>query len=75
MEARLFKRNWWFVLTRGWSSRLIILATVLTGVETFAAIAWEHGLLDLPAWGYPVLMLVLTMSALFARLLIQHGDF
>ncbi len=75
VEARLFKKNWWHVLTRAWSSWFIIAATLLTGAEMFAMIAWEHGLLDLPAWGYPILMLFLTMSAMFARLMVQHGNF
>lgn len=71
MEYHLFKPDWKKTLFKAWSSRILMLAGFLTCLESFVRIAWDHGLLDLPNWVYPVGMSVIVGCALVARLLAQ----
>jgi len=75
MDPRLFKvrKDWAFILRKAWSVKLLLLAGLLTGLETFVQIAWTHGLFALPPWGFPVLMGVIVCAALVARVLAQKG--
>ena len=74
MEATLFKRNWKQVLFGAWSSRIIWIAGLLTGLEVFLPLVWDQALIDFPVWVYPIAMLLLTVMALVARLMVQKGD-
>jgi len=65
------KKDWWAVLSRAWSVRLIVLASVLTGIEAFLPVAWDFGWLE--GRLFPFLTLFVTMAALFARLIVQTG--
>jgi hypothetical protein len=59
--------NWKRVLTRAWSSRLILLAAVLSGIEValpFLPIVMKPGLFALAS-------LITTVAATGARLLVQ----
>lgn len=76
MTARVFRRlrarfrllpDWHAVLTRAWSSRLLIVAVVLSGVEVvlplFAA--------DIPRGVFAVASFLVSAGALWARLVYQ----
>lgn len=70
------KSDWKTVLFRAWSSQimwLMLVASLLTGLEALLPIAWEFGLIELPGWVFPLLTFLVVMLALFARLLVQTG--
>ena len=71
----LFKvrKDWKWVLRRAWSVKLILVAGLLTGLEVFLPLIFDHGLLVFAPWIYPVVMLALTMAALIARVIAQEG--
>ena len=66
--------NWWAIVTRAWSVRLMILAGILSGVE--AAIGFYPGVFaDFGiSQGYAAAAsLTITCAALWARLIAQAG--
>ena len=71
----LFKvrKDWKWILRRAWSVKLILVAGLLTGLEVFLPLIFDHGLLVFAPWIYPVVMLALTMTALIARVIAQEG--
>ena len=71
----LFKvrKDWKWILRRAWSVKLILVAGLLTGLEVFLPLIFDHGLLVFAPWVYPVAMLALTMAALIARVIAQEG--
>ena len=71
----LFKvrKDWKWILRRAWSVKLILVAGLLTGLEVFLPLIFDHGLLVFAPWIYPVVMLALTMAALIARVIAQEG--
>jgi hypothetical protein len=73
MESDLFDPNWKHILVRAWSSKLLMLAGAMTAVEVSAPLLWDHGLLDLPPYVYPLGMGIVVSTALVARLMVQEG--
>ena len=74
VEAKLFKKNWWQVLTRAWSSWAFIgifIASILTAIEVALPVAWEFGFIESPY--YPAFIGVAAMLGLLARLMVQKG--
>ena len=73
MEPNLFrvKKDWRHILRHAWSSKIIVLAGLLTGVQFLLTAAWEMGLLAMRPWYYPIVMGVLMGAALTARILAQ----
>ena len=71
----LFKvrKDWKWILRRAWSVKLILVAGLLTGLEVFLPLIFDHGLLVFAPWIYPVVMLALTTAALIARVIAQEG--
>ena len=71
----LFKvrKDWKWILRRAWSVKLILVAGLLTGLEVFLPLIFDHGLLVTSPWIYPVAMLILTTAALIARIIAQDG--
>lgn len=78
MEHKLFRvrKDWRHILRKAWSSKLIILAGVLTAIQFILLQAWEMGLVDMRPWIYPIVMGVLMGATLVARILAQSefGD-
>jgi len=75
MEAELFrvKKDWKYILRNAWSSRLIMLAGALTGLQFILTAAWEMGLIAMRPWYYPIVMGILMGATLVARILAQKG--
>lgn len=73
MEANLFaiRENWKQILSRAWSSKILMLAGFLTLVEVTVPLIWENGLVSFPPWVYPILMGCMVSAALVARILAQ----
>ena len=66
-------KSWWQILTRAWSVRFMILAALLTGLETIFPLAWEVGWVDLSFSLYTVLLFLLIVGAVVTRLMVQRN--
>lgn len=63
--------NWWEVLTRAWSARLIALASIMTGLEV--GFPYFAGHLPIPEGLFGALAGLFSAAALVARILAQEG--
>lgn len=63
--------NWWQVLKRAWSVRLMIIAAVLSGLEV--ALPLIDGVFPIPPGVFAALSGVTVAGAFVARLLAQKG--
>ena len=50
------------------------IAAALTGLEILLPLLWDHGLIDLPVFVYPVSMALLVAFGLVARTMVQKGN-
>ena len=73
MEADLFKvkDDWKHILKRAWSSRIVLLAGLLTALQFILLAAWDMGLIAMRPWVYPIVMGTLMGAALITRILAQ----
>jgi hypothetical protein len=65
------RSDWRFILRRAWSIRLLILAGLLSGLETALSL-WGGGTL-VPPGAFAALSGVVTAAAFVARLVAQKG--
>lgn len=63
--------NWRAVLKKAWSVRLIVLAVLLTGLETVLELFGYR--LPLSDFAQAFLVFVVTVAALLARIIAQKG--
>lgn len=59
--------DWQDILKRAWSIRLLVLSTVLTGIEIILPM-FE---LQMPQFLFGIAMLVITIAAFVSRLMVQ----
>lgn len=60
-------KNWWQVLRYAWSSRLIILAAILSGIEVVLPLF----VTAIPTGAFAIASFIVTAAALVARLVAQ----
>jgi len=63
--------NWRAVLLRAWSIRLILLAGVLSGLETILPTVNDWSPWAVPPRLFAIASFVVTMTALYARVVAQ----
>lgn len=63
--------NWWDVLKRAWSIRLMIIAAVLSGIEI--ALPLLDGVIDIPRGLFAAASGITTAAAFVARLVAQEN--